>query len=379
MASICFKHGPPRLTGVELEWTVHHIEDPAAPLAPARLIDALGAHAPRSLVPATPATPMPSGCLVSVEPGGQVELSAPATGSMPGLLAALSADAARLAERCLAAGLDLGSHAVDPFRPARRILRTPRYAAMETAFERYGPDGATMMCSTAGVQVCVDMGEADRLVTRWAAVHALGPVMCALFGNSAPGSGWVSARQRAVFGSDPVRMRPAAVTADPAADWARRVLDAPVICVRGLGDCWTPPRPMSFTQWLEGALPIRPTVDDLEYHLSTMFPPVRPQGYIELRYVDAQPGQEWLVPVIVLTALLSGDTYTDRLFEATRPAAGRWIPAARHGLADPSVARAAAAVVALCIEAVRYTGLDRSVTDHVIDELHRRLAPCAAA
>ena len=28
VASVCFKHGPPRLLGVELEWTVHHADDP---------------------------------------------------------------------------------------------------------------------------------------------------------------------------------------------------------------------------------------------------------------------------------------------------------------------------------------------------------------
>ncbi|HEX4221324.1 MAG TPA: ergothioneine biosynthesis glutamate--cysteine ligase EgtA, partial [Pseudonocardiaceae bacterium] len=27
VASVCFKHGPPRLLGVELEWTVHHAHD----------------------------------------------------------------------------------------------------------------------------------------------------------------------------------------------------------------------------------------------------------------------------------------------------------------------------------------------------------------
>lgn len=32
------------------------------------------------------------------------------------------------------------------------------------------------------------------------------------------------------------------------------------------------------------------TVADLEYHLSTLSPPVRPHGYLDVRYLDVQPG-----------------------------------------------------------------------------------------
>lgn len=31
VAMVCFKHGPPRLLGVELEWTVHHATIPVVP------------------------------------------------------------------------------------------------------------------------------------------------------------------------------------------------------------------------------------------------------------------------------------------------------------------------------------------------------------
>ena len=51
VASVCFKTGPPRLVGVELEWTVHDCRDLAAVVPAARLARALGPHAPRSLRP----------------------------------------------------------------------------------------------------------------------------------------------------------------------------------------------------------------------------------------------------------------------------------------------------------------------------------------
>ena len=50
VAMVCFKHGPPRLHGVELEWTVHHRSDPSRRLDPAQLSLALGRHAPATIV-----------------------------------------------------------------------------------------------------------------------------------------------------------------------------------------------------------------------------------------------------------------------------------------------------------------------------------------
>ncbi|HEY0774810.1 MAG TPA: ergothioneine biosynthesis glutamate--cysteine ligase EgtA, partial [Nocardioidaceae bacterium] len=41
VAMVCFKHGPPERTGVELEWTVHHRDDAARPLDPRVLATAL--------------------------------------------------------------------------------------------------------------------------------------------------------------------------------------------------------------------------------------------------------------------------------------------------------------------------------------------------
>jgi glutamate--cysteine ligase len=82
---------------------------------------------------------------------------------------------------------------------------------------------------------------------------------------------------------------PAPVTADPAAAWARSALRAPVICVHRPGGCWDAPPRMTFADWIDGALPEPPTTADLDYHLSTLFPPVRPRGYLEVRYLDAQP------------------------------------------------------------------------------------------
>jgi glutamate--cysteine ligase len=109
---------------------------------------------------------------------------------------------------------------------------------------------------------------------------------------------------------------------------------------------------VTFADWLSGALPGRPSTADLDYHLTTLFPPVRPQGYLEVRYLDTQPVGQWLVPVAVLAALLADPEVTAAARDACAPAAGRWWQAAELGLHDDTLADAATAVFELACAAL---------------------------
>lgn len=377
VASVCFKHGPPRLHGVELEWTVHHEEDPRRPLDASHLAAALGSYAPKTLITDSPQLPLPSGSPVTVEPGGQVEISSLPQASLAELFEVVTADHAFLAELLREAGLVLGDHGVDQHRSPARVLDTPRYAAMEHVFEAIGPHGITMMCCTAGLQVCLDVGESHTFADRWAAAYALGPVLVAAFANSPTLSGrptgWASARMRAVLGTDPPRSMPSAIVDDPAAAWAQRVLDTPVLCVRGEGERWETPVGLTFADWVAGGLPTRPTIDDLDYHISTMFPPVRPHGYLEVRYLDAQPGSGWVTPTALLAALMSDQSTVEAVLEACLPVGDRWLPAARDGLADRAIATAAATVLSLGARVLPDMGLPASLTAAIIADLEERM------
>jgi glutamate--cysteine ligase len=122
-----------------------------------------------------------------------------------------------------------------------------------------------------------------------------------------------------------------------------------------------------------------PTADDLEYHLSTLFPPVRPRGHFELRMIDAQPGDGWIVPLAVTSALLSDAQAEDAALAAVAPiwngqppgwpasAAGGgtdgapddeepWVRAARCGPADPEISRASGECFAAAREALDRMG-----------------------
>jgi len=390
VASVCFKHGPPTLLGAELEWVVQHSGNSHHPLQARHLAGALGTHAPHSLVPESPQTPLPHGSTVTVEPGGQLEISSQPCASLTELIATVEGDIAALTELLDPAGLILTGSGADPHRPFRRLIDTPRYAAMETAFDRVGPMGRAMMCSTAAVQVCLDAGTRAEVALRWAALHDLGPVLLAAFANSpwlgGQRTGWVSSRMQAWFAMDPVRTRPSRVHGDssaewdPAADWARRVLDTPVLCQRRPQGSWTVPSGVTFADWLSGALPGRPSTDDLDYHLTTLFPPVRPQGYFEVRYLDTQPMGQWLVPVAVVAALLADPVVTTAAREACAPAVGRWLQAAHRGLRDNTLGTAAIAVFELACRALPALGASAEV-QRLVEEIteHRvRRGRCPA-
>nr|WP_238356779.1 glutamate-cysteine ligase family protein [Kribbella italica] len=371
---VCFKHGPPQLHGVELEWTVHHADDPHRLLDAGQLRKALGVHAPPTLVRGSPQLPLGRGSLVTVEPGGQVEISGPASASVPRLIEDTVADATELTQLLESAGLVPGDHGLDAFRPPRRLLTVPRYAAMEHAFQQLGPHGPRMMCSTAGLQVCLDAGEPGQAALRWRALHDIGPAMVALFANSrqrtGTDTGWASARTEATFGTCAPFTGPPPLDGDPAAVWARTAMEAPVLCLRR-GDSWEAPSGLTFGAWADGALPgDRPTYDDLEYHLSTLFPPVRPRGYLEVRYLDAQQGDGWISPTLLLIALMSDPAVTDQALAAAAPAAGRWFPAARDGLDDKLVHQAARDLVELGTQALDPT-IDQELAEQTATRLHR--------
>jgi glutamate--cysteine ligase len=300
-------------------------------------------------------------CSVTLEPGGQLELSGPPA---PDILAAITelrhdVQGTRLA----LAGLRLGlAHAgADPLRPPRRINPRPRYRAMEQHFAAtgHGAPGAVMMTCSAALQVNLQAGPEPGWPERMARAHRLGPTMVAISASSpwlsARDTGWKSARQRAWSGLDPRACGPVpgclppdgesgAVT-DPAAAWARYALRAPVAFIRTRGDEMAAVgQPVPFERWASGEVRLggrAPTAADLDTHLTTLFPPVRLRGYLELRYLDMTAPRWWPAVAAVVTTLMDDPVAADLASEATEPTARLWDRAARCGLADPALARSA--------------------------------------
>ncbi|MEW2048179.1 ergothioneine biosynthesis glutamate--cysteine ligase EgtA [Streptomyces sp. NPDC005476] len=374
---ICFKTGPPRTVGVEVEWIVHELRAPQLPVTPERLETAYAAL--RTVPLSSPLT---------VEPGGQLELSSPPAASLMECVNTVSADLAAVRTALGEQGLALSGNGTDPWRTPRRFLREPRYDAMEACLDRTGPAGRAMMCASASVQVCLDAGHDEPGPLghgrRWWLAHTLGAVLVAAFANSpllagAP-TGWRSTRQLLWMEIGAGRAGGPVLDGDPRTAWARHVLDAPVMCLRRESGPWEVPDRLTFRQWTRTGAPTR---DDLDYHLTTLFPPVRPRGHLELRMIDAQPGDDgWIVPLAVTTALFDDPEAAEIVYRAVKPLAERaqplpaphnplWIDAARYGLTDPELHEAAVTCFTTALRALPRLGATEAVTDTVTDYLER--------
>lgn len=389
---ICFKTGPPSITGVELEWLIHEPHRLHVPVSPARLEAAYAAL--RAL---------PLHSLITVEPGGQLELSSLPAASLMECVSAVSADLSAVRERLTPLNLTLTGLGADPWRPPSRILHRPRYDAMESYLDRTGPAGRRMMCSTASVQICLDAGHEEPgplgYGRRWRLAHLLGPVLVAAFANSpiqdGRSTGWRSTRQAVWASIDPGTSGAPPLDGEPREAWTRHALDAPVMFIRAEGASteadgheapWTVPEGLTFRTWARSGAPRPPTRDDLDHHLTTLFPPVRPRGHLELRMVDAQPGENgWLVPLAVTSALFDDPQAAETAYRALKPLAERacapaaprsplWLDAARHGLADPELREAAAACFAAAADALPRMGASAEVREAVAAYAERYVA-----
>ena len=295
ISGICFKTGPPRRVGVELEWFPRDARHPEHLPERERLIRAFA-----------DAAELPLSGTLTMEPGGQWELSSSPADSVRDLIAATDRDLTLLRRSAAEAGLELVGIGREHGHPPSRLVDHPRYVAMEHFFDRDNGSGRVMMCSTAAIQVNLYAGtEHDGpqdFRRRWLLAHQLTPVLTSAFCRTDRPAVWAAI--------DPGRTAaPPLDTADPALAYAQYALDAKVMCVqRPEGASWIAPPGLTLRAWikageLEPGRGRAPTLDDLDYHLTTLFPPVRPRVHLEFRLLDALPGDLWRVPTAFVAAL----------------------------------------------------------------------------
>jgi glutamate--cysteine ligase len=122
--------------------------------------------------------------------------------------------------------------------------------------------------------------------------------------------------------------------------------------------------PQSFEQWIvDGHLLGWPTFDDLAYHVTTLFPPVRPRGWLELRMIDALPEEWWPVAVAITTALLDDPLAAEWATSAVASVRDRWSTAAREALHDPTLGEAARWCFDAALLALERVGADPTTID----------------
>jgi glutamate--cysteine ligase len=238
---------------------------------------------------------------------------------------------------------------------------------MEAHFDSIGPAGRRMMCNTAALQI--NVGGIDD--AGWRVANLIGPPLIASFANSPGDAGCPSTRMTTWQATEPCRTDPVGLDRPLAAAWSDYALHAcALMTAAGDGEFVRRPAATSFAHWLaNGDSAGFPTAEDLDYHLTTLFPPVRPRGWFELRYFDALPSPYWEVATRVVAALLN-PAVRDEVTRAM-PARPSWVRAASVGLRDTTLGRAADACFALAIGATA----DDSIIEYNDRYVARRRCP----
>lgn len=293
---------------------------------------------------------LPNSARVTFEPGGQVEVATCPRDTAAAALDDLDTGTATLARAYGHAGAGLAAAGMDVWHDPASIaqqLAAPRYALMAAYLARRGPDGHTMMCHSASLQVNLCLGPPAVAAERWLVANLLTPMIVATFAAS-PDRGRASGRAHLWRRLDPTRTGvPARLvdgTADDPVDQATDVaLRADVMLTRGFRG-WRAGHPgRAFGAWLREGHPEMgwPTSEDFVYHLTTLFPEVRARGFLELRGVDALPARWRAVPVVLLVGALYDATARARIRDVLerhrRSLPNLLVQATGRGVADPAM------------------------------------------
>jgi glutamate--cysteine ligase len=218
------------------------------------------------------------GAALTFEPGGQLEYASTVHHSVDALLRELCTVEALLRESAEGCGISLLACGADPFNSADEVplqLTAERYARMAAYFATIGPAGARMMRQTASLQVNVGGISA---IERWPVANAITPWLVALFANSSRYAG--SDTGCASYRAETWRFVDEGRTGVFSEGNAVREYSAFALGARAfLADAAAPPFGDLDEELLSEAT--------LSTHLTTLFPEVRPRGYLELRSFDA--------------------------------------------------------------------------------------------
>jgi glutamate--cysteine ligase len=239
------------------------------------------------------------GLTVSIEPGGQIELS----GRPFADVHVVAAELDRHLDKCRAIAEALG---VEMLAAGYRPWGTPgtaawmpksRYVVMRPFLASRGRRAEDMMAMTASTQVSFDFGSESDVAAKLRTSLAVQPAVVALYANApvveGRPSGWKSFRSAVWEDVDAARQGLLAFAfdegfeQDPYRHYAAWALDIPMVFLRR-GGRYLGTGGATFRQFLEAGLHgSRPTLGDWEDHLSTLFPDVRLKGVVEVRAADA--------------------------------------------------------------------------------------------
>jgi glutamate--cysteine ligase len=262
------------------------------------------------------------GASVTLEPGGQIELSGAPLRTSRETCREFNAHVDLVKELSDEFGIAWLGLGIDPFHEVSDIPTMPksRYDIMRSYLPTRGGLALDMMHATATVQANFDYQDEADMISKMRTALVATPIISALFANSSISggkeNGFVSKRLIIWRDTDPDRCGLLPFAFDPDFGYERYMnwaLDIPLFFVVREG-AYHAGDGVTFREFMaKGWHDLRPTVGDWDTHLTTLFPDVRLKRIIEVRGADTVPRDL----ICALPAVWKGILYDEGAREAT--------------------------------------------------------------
>jgi len=280
------------------------------------------------------------GCNISLEPGGQFELSGAPLSSIHQTCAEVGKHLSQV--KTIGGELGIGFLGMG-FQPKwsrneTQWMPRKRYEIMRNYMPKVGKLGIDMMTRTCTVQVNLDFSDEADMVKKLRVSLALQPIATALFADSpfteGKPNGFMSARANVWTDTDPDRTGPLPFAFEDGMGFERYadyLLDVPMYFVYRNGN-YIDASGQSFRDFLKGKLPAlpgeTPTTADWSDHATTAFPEVRVKKFLEMRGADGGPWDR----LCALPALFVGLLYDRTALDAAWDLVKNWTAEDRAAL-----------------------------------------------
>ncbi|HYE42599.1 MAG TPA: glutamate--cysteine ligase [Caulobacteraceae bacterium] len=257
------------------------------------------------------------GAAISLEPGGQFELSGAALADVHQICDETGRHLMEVKTVADEIGVGFLGLGFDPLwrRADVPVMPKGRYDIMRAYMPRVGSLGLDMMLRTCTIQANLDFSSEADMVAKFRTSLALQPIATALFANSpfteGRPNGFLSARANVWTDTDPDRTGMLEFVFEDGFGFERYVdyaLDVPMYFAKRDGR-YVDLAGRSFRKFMAGELDDLPgdraTMKDWADHVTTIFPEVRLKKYLEMRGADGGPWSR----ICALQALWAGILY----------------------------------------------------------------------
>jgi len=270
------------------------------------------------------------GANISLEPGGQLELSGAPLETIHQTCDEVNSHLAEvkdIADDIGAGFIGLGAAPIWT-HDDMPLMPKGRYKLMDAYMQKVGTTGRWMMRRTCTVQVNLDFGSEADMVQKFRVALALQPIATALFANSpffeGKPNGWKSWRSRIWRDLDADRTGMLPFVFEDGMGFERYVdfaLDVPMYFVYRDG-AYVDALGMSFRDFLKGELPAlpgeKPLMSDWADHLTTIFPEARIKKFMEMRGADGGPWRRLCALPAFWVGLLYNQTALDAAWDLVK-------------------------------------------------------------